>query len=195
LKGCINLRPQSSRTFPIFPRTERVLAESSATLRGSCSLEMTKIAKAILSVGQDRPLMRDGAVRKTRRHHQVYAYCAGRHGRQRRFRMLWPAATPKYMGFHVTSSPTARHSMATAGAAPRRARAGAEPARLGCRMRAGPTAAARPGVAKRSGRRRARSTARGEAGRGAAAPPWPGPQQLRHKPAHIAPHPRLKPSS
>ena len=53
---CTNLRPQSSRTPPIFSRTERVLAESPATLRESYSSEMTKKAKAILSVGQDLPL-------------------------------------------------------------------------------------------------------------------------------------------
>ena len=38
-----NLRRQSSRASPIFPRTERVLAESSATLRESCSTEMKRI--------------------------------------------------------------------------------------------------------------------------------------------------------
>ena len=41
---------------PLFPTTERVLAQSPATLRESCSPEMTKKAKAVLSGGQDRPL-------------------------------------------------------------------------------------------------------------------------------------------
>ena len=40
---CSNLRPQSSRAPPIFPRTERVLAESPATMRESCSPEMKRI--------------------------------------------------------------------------------------------------------------------------------------------------------
>ena len=40
---CTNLRPQSLRTPPIFPRTERVLAQSPATLRESCSTEMKRI--------------------------------------------------------------------------------------------------------------------------------------------------------
>ena len=42
---CTNPRPQSSKTPPIFPRTERVLAESSATLRESCSTEMKRILR------------------------------------------------------------------------------------------------------------------------------------------------------
>ena len=41
---------------PIFPRTERVLAQSPATLRGSFYPEMTKIRNSILSGGQDRPI-------------------------------------------------------------------------------------------------------------------------------------------
>ncbi len=40
---CTNLRRQSSRASPIFPRTERVLAESPATMRESCSPEMKRI--------------------------------------------------------------------------------------------------------------------------------------------------------
>ena len=67
---CTNLRPQSSRTTPIFPRTERVLAESQATLRESCSPKMTKQANNILSGGQDRPLMRGHGVYITRVHHK-----------------------------------------------------------------------------------------------------------------------------
>ena len=51
------IRGHSHRQHPpIFPRTERVLAESPATLRGSCSPEMAKIRNNILSGGQDRPL-------------------------------------------------------------------------------------------------------------------------------------------
>ena len=40
---CTNLRRQSSSASLIFPRTERVLAESSATLRESCSTEINRI--------------------------------------------------------------------------------------------------------------------------------------------------------
>ena len=38
-----NLKRQSSKKSPIFPRTKRVLAESSATFRESCSTEMKRI--------------------------------------------------------------------------------------------------------------------------------------------------------
>ena len=38
-----NLRRQSSSASPIFSRTERVLAKSSATLRESCSTEIKRI--------------------------------------------------------------------------------------------------------------------------------------------------------
>ena len=40
---CTNLSRQSSKTLPIFPRTERVWAQSPATLRESRSTEMKKM--------------------------------------------------------------------------------------------------------------------------------------------------------
>jgi len=42
-------------------------------------------------------LLRYGAVRKTRWHQKVNAFCAGRYGRQRRLTVVWPAATTGFL--------------------------------------------------------------------------------------------------
>ena len=42
--------------------------------------------------------MRHGVVQKTRRHQKVHACCVGRYDRQRRFPVLWPAATGRGFG-------------------------------------------------------------------------------------------------